>query len=74
MLLLISDLITDLPINALRNNKTFERGALVLGERFVGSDPFAERIRGLDEIIKIVSVEVFFQPLENALKLLVTFL
>ena len=64
MLLIVGNLVANLPINAAVNDKSFERVFLLLDQRVVASNPFAQRICSQDEVIKIISVEMIHQTPE----------
>jgi hypothetical protein len=59
MLLIVGNLVAHLPINAAVDDKSFERVFLLLDQRVVASNPFAQRICSQDEVIKIISVSSF---------------
>ena len=63
---IVGNLVANSPINAAVNDKSFERVFLLLDQRVVALDPFAQRICSQDEVIKIISVEMIHQTPEDS--------
>src|ERR1700683_1243768 len=74
MLLFVRNLITDLPVHALRHDKAFQVSLLLAGQRRVLSNPFAQGVGRLNKIIEVVTVEVLLQPSEYSPELVIALL